>query len=1133
MIGPIAQLCQLIAEKLRDEPEASLVELVAHVEGAIAANPELTAALQSQQRMVQLNQDGTNYQTLVKDGGIANIGTHYHISQERLELALRAILENLQSPLNPKMKTINFESYLQSLCDDTEYQEWQDIYTSLRAEKVKPSPAQESRQTVESRDKPEQWDDALAGLRHYSANHVLLVGKPGSGKSTALRQLLWEEARNALAAIRQGKTDFKIPVLIELRERKEEDIIARIQKNLRRTGLDTAAIEELLLTGRFLLLFDGLNEIPSPTIWAKLTEFQSDRDFRGNPRVFTTRELSSDAELNLKEKLVLLPLAEPQMRLFVEKRLLGRAELLLNQLKDRLRELAETPLLLKILCDVVRESPDGNLPANRGDLFRREFTRRYKAFKPKRGYISEVSRHLTESLLQYLAFRMIKGKSLTEPELQISKVEATQFLQEFLQNQSETDTLAKASEYIEDLLEWDLLQIASDSNEIEFHHQLFQEYYAAEYLLQLLPNLSDEQLKRDYLNLLKWTEPIALMLALVDDEKQALRVVELALDDVDLLLGARLAGELTYSVQQKSMELIDKLKIPVLFRCRLLEKTSSDSSIATLRNLLFSKEIQVRLHAVNSLGKIGTEYAARCLIVAFEDDECQVIDNAARWLREIASPDLLTDLFVLDSTLDVYVKYHLPGIIYSILRRSKKTGHFNSLPAADPSMRLWMDKYHKNEEFMSRLIKTPEEAIERLSAYRNKNKDTPKATKSSEELVDLSYLSRQLKDQCFRDSLTSCNFYERDRYFEYLWRQLTIWQTFSGLDGELASKLVLNLKSEDDGLKDETLCFMNLVMDLIEQLPDDLYSAVPEQVIRFLNDVFFNEVKFSREEPLYSEELWKLIMERAISFLVKTTEQSEFDYVRGQAIDALANFYVESEKWLYSKSLKDESPLVRASAVEALGSIGKDEAIPLLFNMLSDRSFEVRRSAVWSLLKMFDNILHPAEMMSQICRLYVDIYDGDKSLETLLLYFQNSCGFYSHEIWQAAKQIGKNENTTEIIQDSSIILLTQIDQTTRTTYDRIEKMADEPRIENKFEITDSTINAPVGTSGVTHNHVTVPDSNKGINWGNLLAIVGILVGIVAIPISMTVSGAFNEEFKQWFKRVFPSQVEEEPKQPTD
>ncbi len=68
-----------------------------------------------------------------------------------------------------------------------------------------------------------------------------------------------------------------------------------------------------------------------------------------------------------------------------------------------------------------------------------------------------------------------------------------------------------------------------------------QAYMQTQSLLQQLPYLSDEQLKREYLNYLKWTEPLAQMLQRIDEEAIALRMVNLALE-VDLRLAARLAG---------------------------------------------------------------------------------------------------------------------------------------------------------------------------------------------------------------------------------------------------------------------------------------------------------------------------------------------------------------------------------------------------------------------------------------------------------------------------------------------------------------------------------------------------------------------------------------------------------------
>lgn len=90
----------------------------------------------------------------------------------------------------------------------------------------------------------------------------------------------------------------------------------------------------------------------------------------------------------------------------------------------------------------------------------------------------------------------------------ISQTQAETIIANFLAG-DRTPTLeitTKAKEWLEDLVEWHLLQIASKPTHIEFHNQLFQEYYAAEWLAPQLEKFNDEELQYYYLNYLKWEE---------------------------------------------------------------------------------------------------------------------------------------------------------------------------------------------------------------------------------------------------------------------------------------------------------------------------------------------------------------------------------------------------------------------------------------------------------------------------------------------------------------------------------------------------------------------------------------------------------------------------------------------------
>ena len=483
----------------------------------------------------------------------------------------------------------------------------------------------------------------LEGLLKYAANHVLLMGRPGSGKSTALLRLLLESAQSVIAneakrneAISTiDEENAKIPILIELRFYKTS-IIDLIRDFLKRhqLWLEIAEIEKLLFKGQFLLLFDGVNELPSETARQDLRKFRQDYQ-QTTPMIFTTRDLGVGGDLGIEKKLQMQPLTETQMRDFVCGYLPEQGEELLKQLSGRLRELGETPLLLMMLCSVFVANQN-KVPSNLGAVFRR-FTEIYDNKLKQDIPVTDESRRYWKRLLQHLAWVMTHGKSKTEILVAIPIQQARDILTSFLKEQDYHQP-RNAEKWLDDLLKYHLIQLGTE-NQIQFRHQLLQEYYAAERLLEELPKLSDNQLQWEYLNYLKWTETVALMMQLLDVETQnfaSLRLVKLALG-IDLQLGGKLAGEVKEKWQGETVGLIDGLEIPPLLKIRLLGRTKSEVAIPRLIQLLEHEEYYVCINAADTLAKIGSDIAIPPLIQALQHEYFAVRESIVKALGEIGS----------------------------------------------------------------------------------------------------------------------------------------------------------------------------------------------------------------------------------------------------------------------------------------------------------------------------------------------------------------------------------------------------------------------------------------------------------------------------------------------------------------
>ncbi|NET56012.1 MAG: NACHT domain-containing protein [Symploca sp. SIO2E6] len=937
--------------------------------------------------------------------------------------------------------------YLCSIC--RKYAQWWKIYTltdvvgKQRDEEKQFSPlldlglmVQTVKQQQEKREEAQEKVERLAvieGLRKYAPEHVLLVGRPGSGKSTALVRLLLEEAERGRDAEtrrwgdgemgRWGDGDFyRIPVLVELRFY-QHSVLERVKAFLLQHDPDLDVDEEILKKwlrqGKLLLLLDGFNELPSDEARQQVRVFR--KDYPKTPMVFTTRHLQVGGDLNISKKLEMQPLTETQMRQFVCAYLPQQGEQMLKQLGSRLREFGETPLLLWMLCSVFA-SNSYQIPANLGSVFRRFIGIHDNELKQD-VVISEEFRLWQRQSLQHLAWVMVQGEGETQFYVSLPQHKAAQVLKFFLQGEGvlKNDPLL----WLENLLKHHLIE-SGTGEQIGFCHQLILEYYAAESLLLQLASLSDQQLKWDYLNYLKWTEPVALMMQLLEDRDQAVRVVKLALE-MDWLLGARLAGEVKSEFQEETVGLVVGLPLPRLLKVKLAGVTKSDEAIPELINALEESNSEVRKKAVESLGEIGLNTAVTALINVLEDSDFEVRMSAADALGKIGSNTAITALINVLEDSDFEVRMTAADALGKIGSNTAITALINVLEDSDFEVRM-----------------TAADALGKIGSDTAVNAliNTLKDSDFEVRMSAADALGKIGSDIAVNALIQDLEYFDCDVGSSALY-------SLSEIGSDTAVTSLINALEQSD---------FEARMSAAYALSEIGSDAAVTALINALEHSNF-EVRASAADAL-----GKVGSDTAVTLLIQALEHSDFE-VRSSAVYALGEIGSDTAVTLLIQALENSESEVRWSAVYALGEIGSDAAVTSLIKTLEDSNYKVRCSAVYALAKigsdtavtaLINALKHSEYDVRKLAADALGEIDSDTAVSTLINTLEYSESDVRSSVADALVEIGSDDDVTTLIQaieDSNF----EVRSTAVDALGKIRSDAAIPALINALEDPDSDV----------------------------------------------------------------------------
>jgi hypothetical protein len=352
--------------------------------------------------------------------------------------------------------------------------------------------------------------------------YLMVLGQPGAGKSTFLRRM-------GLEALKSKKGAYQhecIPVFLELKRFNtgEINLEKAITEELKNCGFPKPedSTKKLLEKGKLLILLDGLDEVPTNQLDAAITQIQDFVDQHNQNRfIASCRTAAYRSSFQRFVDVVMADFDDDQIQQFItnwfqsesDKRV-GMAqkcwELLQQSEYAATKELAQTPLLLTLLCLVFDDSQA--FPKNRASLYKEALDVLLKKWAAeKRIQRDPIYKDLSVAL-EEMMLAEIAHSNFVEDRLFFSQREVVEQIRTFLADNLNAPQHLDGEVILEAIQIQQGILVERAKNVLSFSHLTIQEYLTAQHIAD---NNLIEQLVTEHLIDQRWKEVFVLVAGLM------------------------------------------------------------------------------------------------------------------------------------------------------------------------------------------------------------------------------------------------------------------------------------------------------------------------------------------------------------------------------------------------------------------------------------------------------------------------------------------------------------------------------------------------------------------------------------------------------------------------------------------